>query len=253
LSALLGGEQAAGSKTAPDWVPPLMVSLASAMRPFGQEIVDRLLTDPQMESVWRILRAKSVDQAALEKLPPNLRLDNWVEASLETRDATANDAACAAFFAYAVIIFTLGNRSVKEQDIKREMSRWRDGAAICREALSGVHRATVDPALAAALSMSADYFEEWARSLERSAANSPYLIGRGALERAPGGKKNAGGDENVRGQVCDVANLTQQVFGSFLHKPVATTASVATGLVIASKSVENWSRALRIPSSQRIL
>jgi hypothetical protein len=225
-------------KAAPAWVPPMIVSLASAMSSFGQEIADRLLTDPKMESVWQTLTVTDVDAAALEKLPENLRLDHWVEASLGTRDATDNDAACAAFFASAVIIFTLGNRSVKEHDIKREMSRWRDGAALCREALSGPHRARVDPALAAALSMSADYFEGWAGSIERSAASSPYLIGRGARKKGVLRR-----NDNIRGQVCDLARITHKVFGSFLHVPIATAATVVTGQSISPKSVENWSKA----------
>jgi hypothetical protein len=190
-----------------------------------------------MESVWRTLRAIDGDAAALEALPPNLRLDNWVEASLEMRDATANDKACAAFFASAVITFTNKNPTVKEYDIEQQAKRWRDGAKLCREALSGMHRARVDPALAAALSMSADYFEGWASSIERSAASSPYLIGRGARLRAPGG------NENIRGQVCDLAHVAHGVFGLSLYVPIATAACVVTGQAISSKSVENWSKA----------
>jgi hypothetical protein len=107
----------------------------------------------------------------------------------DLRVAYLADSACASFFLAAAIIFTLRNSTVKEYDLEQEAWRWRTGAALCREALSSPHLATVDPALAAALSMSADYFDGHATSIGTGAAASYYVIERNSRLRAPGGGK----------------------------------------------------------------
>lgn len=227
----------------PDWVPPLIVSVAGAMRAFNPEIVDRLLTDPRMKGVWRSIGGREVEALPAD-LPDNRRADNW----LGQVRASPKDQAAVAFFTSAVITFAIGNPTVREGAIAHEARRWRIGAALCREALSGMHRATVDPHLAAALRMSADYFEGFARSVETASAGSPYVIGRNSRKRAPGGGNERLGDENVRGQVCDLAEVTRKIFGSVLRGPVA---SVATGLDIQPKSVENWSTSTpRFPNNE---
>ena len=88
------------------------------------------------------------------------------------------DGARASFFLSTAIIFTLSNPVVKKDEIDEEARRWRGGASLCREALSGIHRARVDPTLAAALSVSADYFDWYATSIEAASKDSPYLIER---------------------------------------------------------------------------
>jgi hypothetical protein len=279
LSILPGKEPSTRAKKVPDWVPVLVVSVENAMRPFSQEIGERLLTNPHMQQVWGTLITEGGKRALddpdgfegrLNSLPERYRAETypstlpgtdpeteWLSMMLADGNVPADeldradalyrrtrhaaylaDNACASFFLATVIIFTLGNPSVKEHDIEREMSRWQEGAKLCREALSSPHRATVDPALAAALSMSADYFEGLATSIERSAAGSPYLIGRGARKKGVLRR-----NEYIRGQVCDLARITHKIFGSFLHVPIATAASVVTGQSISPKSVENWSKA----------
>jgi hypothetical protein len=49
----VSGERVARiSKKVPNWVPPLVVAgSAGAMHQFGEEIVDRLLTDARMEQI----------------------------------------------------------------------------------------------------------------------------------------------------------------------------------------------------------
>jgi hypothetical protein len=218
-----------------DWAPPLVVSVADAMRGFSPDVCDRLLTDPRMKGVWIELGRHEV-KALPAALDDNLRVDHW----LGQFDASPKDEAAVAFFASAVIIFTLRNRVVKKHELEKEAERWQDGAALCREALSGLHRARVDPALAAALSVSADYFEGHATSIKTASASSPCVVERNARKRAPGGGKGTDGNENVRGQVRKVAEVTEQIFGTFLYGTVACAASVATGLKISRKNVEKW-------------
>jgi hypothetical protein len=220
---------------------------------------ERLLTNQRMERVWKKLRTEGIKLAQsnpeafekeLNELPYSYRRESRDDSPPSDRfDPTPRrvtylaDSACASFFLATAIIFTFRNRTGTERDLKQEVQRWRTGAQLCREARSSPHRATVDPTLAAALALVTDYFEGHIASIETTAAGSPYFIGRNARERAPGGGKNAIGNENVRGQVCDLARITQKIFGSFLHTPVATAASVATGLPINSTTVENWSKA----------
>jgi hypothetical protein len=157
------------------------------------------------------------------------------------RDAYLANSAGASFFLATAIIFTLRNRTVKEYDIEQEAWRWQTGAALCREALSSPHRATVDPALAAALSMSADYFDGHATSIGTGATASYYVIKRNSRLRAPGE------DENIRGQVREVAAVTKKIFGRALYGTVATAASVATDLKISGNNAEKWCADLPAP------
>src|SRR5579872_5803435 len=112
-------------------VPPLIVILADAMQPFGQEVSKRLLADPRMEGVWRTLKKMKVDAATIERLPSNLRLSNWIEPSIETRDASLNEEACAAFFAATVIELRLRNPPIARADVLRETSQWSNAAKQC--------------------------------------------------------------------------------------------------------------------------
>ncbi len=188
--------------------------------------------------VWKTLNTEG-RRRAIEEIQPEIdRKDRLYRR--DWRVSYLADSACASFFLATAIIFTIRNATVREHDLELEVSRWRDGAKLCREALSSPHRATVEPDLAAALKMSADYFEGWAKFIELTSAGSPYLIKRNAHERAPGGRKGTGGNENVRGQVRELAEATEQIFGTFLYGTVARAASVATGLKISSENVEKW-------------
>jgi len=124
---------------------------------FGGEhhIAVRLLADTRMEQVWKTLRKEGSDRElanskefkdSLNSLPDNYRMETWGASA----PSALADRVCASFFLAASIIFGVGNRTVKKYDIEQEAKRWRAGAALCREALSNPHRATVDPDLTAA-------------------------------------------------------------------------------------------------------
>ena len=247
-----------------------------ALYPIG----DRLLTDKRMQKVWKAmiaagLRCAKNDSEGFEKklngLPERYRRETWDTSTSPSGESDINwlrkmlakgkvsrheldradalhrksrraaylaDNACASFFLAATIVFTLDNRTVTESKIKREVNRWQDGARLCREALNS--HATVNPDHAEALAKTAVYFEEHAKFIETMSAKSPYFINRNARERAPGATKGRTGNENVRGQVRELAAVTEQIFGHFLYGTVATVVSVASGLSITPTSVENW-------------
>jgi hypothetical protein len=115
----------------PNWVPSSVVSMAHAMQPFEREIpeeqrlIERLLTDPRMESVWRYLKSASVQTSDIDALPDNLRISNWIGTSLETKDFSLNDEACVALFASVVI--ELGVlKEVVTRDIRQILLRDHD-------------------------------------------------------------------------------------------------------------------------------
>jgi hypothetical protein len=199
----------------------------------------RLLADERMQAVWKLLidKGRQRDPREIERSLDDLPAAYRRETYTDNRTFDLAESAVASFFLAGAIIFTLGNKTARAHDIEREVSRWRAGAKLCREALVVQYPIVVDPDVAAALRLSTDYFERRASFIERTATSSPYLIGREARQRAPGR------NENVRGQVRDLAIVAHKIFGSFLHAPVATTASVATGKTISVKSVENWSKA----------
>jgi hypothetical protein len=205
-----------------------------------------LRTDPRMRRVWQTLANEGRKRELSDPKGFRDRLDSLSERFLmetwgtPTHEVCLADRACASFFLATAIVFAIGNRTVREYDIRAEVQRWRAGAALCRGALQSPHRARVDPALQDALSAAAAYFEEWAELVEGANVNSPYRIGRASRERAPGGKKDVPGDDHIRGQVREVAAVTEKIFGSFLYRTVATAATVATGSLISAGNVERW-------------
>ena len=230
---------------APECMPEA-VSRASASLGNEHCVGAVLSKDSRMQRVWKTLTAeghKCEDRdmeefkLRLNSLPDHYRLEKWGQ-SIDGVSLT--ERACASFFLATAIVFAVGNQIVRAQDIEQEVQRWRTGAELCREALQSPHRAAVDPQLARALSESAAYFGSWAVLIETANADSPYHVKKVEITRTPGSKGNKPGNKNIRAQVCDVALTTRGIFGSFLYGTVATAASVATGLPIAAKSVENW-------------
>jgi len=219
----------------PDYMPGAARDVSARL---GDEhcIGLRLRTNPRMRWVWRKLvsegRKRELSNSKdfedrLDSLPDLYRMEAW---DAPTCGVSLAHRACAAFFLATAIIFAVRNQAVTESKVARELKRWRDGAALCREALHAPHRASVDRALSDALSASAAYFEGWAKVLTNANMNSTYLI-----ERASGEER-----DDIRAQVRHVATVTREIFGSFMYGTVATAASTATGFPISPKDVENW-------------
>jgi hypothetical protein len=222
-------------------------------------IAVRLLADPLMKKVWKeILKESHTLEMAdtqkfkdrLDSLPRPYRMETWgapISSSLAEQ-------ACASFFLATSIIFAerarflgdppqlrwvQGNSAIKESDIRKESERYENAAKACRDALLFPHRAASDPALAAALTASAVYFDEWIKVLKRSNMNSPYLV-----------ERETGGGDDLRAQVRHVATVTREMFGTFMYRTAATVSSVATGSAISWQNVKNWCKDdLTLPSS----
>ena len=207
-------------------------------------IAQRLCAESSMGEVWKTLgmEGRNRELAGPKKFKDRLdsllgvyRMETWGAA---TDQISLADQACASFFLAASIIFGVGNHAVKESDVQKELKRYQDAVTLCSESLCSPHRATNDPDLAAALSASAAYFQEWIKIISNANMNSPYLVERATQ-----------GHNDVRAQVRHVATVTREIFGSFMYGTVATTASVAKGLLITTKSVENWcNHDLTLPS-----
>jgi hypothetical protein len=226
-------------------MPEAVLSVSASLG--SEHCVGALLTkDSRMQQVWKTLtdegrkceaRDKEGFKLRLNSLLDRYRMEKWGQ-SIDGVSLT--DRACASFFLATATVFAIGNPIVRARDIEKEVQRWRTGANLCREALQSPHRAIVVPQLAKALSESAAYFESWAALIETANANSPYHVRKVEVSRTPGSNSNREGNKNIRGQVCDVALTTREIFGSFLYGTVATAASVATGSPISAKRVENW-------------
>jgi hypothetical protein len=218
------------NERAPDWVPRLVVRTASAMRSFAQEkTVDRLLIDSRMKVVWRTLKTRKVTVSAIESLPTNRRLDNWLEASLETRDATLSNRACVAFFASAVIEFTLANKPAYASDVTKLIEPWRNAAQQCRIALKNpLFRPRIDGEVEKSLAVAERFFEEQAKFVD--SGSSPYLLER------------QGDDDSTKAIVRGLGSQTRAIFGGFLYGTIATTVNVGLQLdaEIGRETVRNW-------------
>ena len=220
------------TKKTPDWVPPIVGKLAIAMHPFGQEIVDRVLTDPRMAGVWPVLLRQNIDASAIEALPSNLRVANWP--SLETPDATPGDEACVAFFAAVVIELKLANKPIYPPGVSALISPWRNAACQCRDALENpLFRPRINVELERSLIAVAEFFEEKVAFVE--SGSSPYLLGR---------KRK---DDARRVLARGIATQCQLIFGQFLCGTIATTVNVGLQLEIGidADSVRNWCEGLR--------
>jgi hypothetical protein len=218
----------------PAWVPPLIVGVAGAMRPLGQGIADRLLTDSRMDTVWHTLRQIEV-KALPEDLPDNLRVRNWIEPSLLTRDASLNDEACVAFFADVVIQVRNANKASSRGEIDALTRRFSDAAEMARIA-------RLDPFLCPpradthALETAEAILAQIAADIERRAQGHPLVLGR---------RRDKEGDE-TRAIVRLIAKRTKTIFGKVLYGTVATVANIALKLEthLDAAKVRDWSEDL---------
>jgi hypothetical protein len=216
----------------PSWVPPLVASVAGAMREFNPAVSDRLLTDSGMETVWHTLRQIEV-KALPEDLPDNLRVRNWIEPSLLTRDASLNDEACVAFFADVVIHVRIANKARSRREIDALTRRFSDAAEMARIA-------RLDPFLCPpkadthALETAEAILAQIAADIERRAQGHPLVLGRRRMDKE--------GDE-TRVIVRTIATRTKTLFGNVLYGTVATVANIALKLEkdLDAAKVRDWS------------
>jgi hypothetical protein len=205
------------------------IDAMAEVMPVGKDIANRLLTDPQMKTVWHYLKRVKVETSALETLPLNQRLSNW---GIDDYNVSANGHACAAFLAHIVLELGVPKEAATRFDVSDLIAPWRRGAAQCRFALSIPGRPSFDKELAKALSTVEGYFEEQANFIEQANANNPYVLSKS--------KEN----DITRVWVRAIAKGSLGIFGSPFYGIVAKTATVALNLnretKINEEQVRDW-------------
>jgi hypothetical protein len=238
-----------------DYLPNAIRELNACFCGGENTIGQRLCTDHRMQQVWKTLTTEGTREAEdrekferrLNSLPKRYRQETW-DPDQSMYGVSLTDRACTSFFLATAIVFSVGNQVRRASKIEREAQDWRTAAELCAKlcAEPGAPQqhlhAAIDPDLIDALRKSAAYLEKVANFIQTTNEDSPYLIGREAKLRAPGG------NENIRGQVRDVAAVTKKIFGQVLYGTVATAANVASGLKISGKNVAKWCADLPAPS-----
>jgi hypothetical protein len=217
-----------GPKKTPDWVPPLVVSVAGKMRGFSPEIVDRLLTDPKMETVWR-----EIDQP-VKPLPANLegnlRVNHWLGHDVE---ASPKDEAAAAFFACVVIETRLENKLARK-DISAFATRLAAAADTARLVRLNPFLHPVDTDVDA-LAKAEAILAQLAAEVRRTSPKGHPLI----LEKRTE-------NDTERAIVRSIATMTKAIFGKHLYGTVGAAVSIALNLEskIAPEDVRDWCEGL---------
>jgi hypothetical protein len=227
------GKPKARSKP-PAWVPPLVVSVAGAMRGcFDPEVVDRLLTDSRMEAVWTVLRQHPVKELPAD-LDGNLRADHWI-GPVET--LSPKDEAAVVFFAAVVIQVWIRNEPQARSDISAFCARFANAAQTARNARLNPFLCPPDADDIAALARAETILAQIAANIERRAQGHPLVLGRRRTDKE--------GDA-TRALVRSIAKRTKTIFGEVLYGTVATVANIALKLEVDldTAKVRDWSEGL---------
>ncbi|MGC2351622.1 MAG: hypothetical protein WA238_12075 [Methylocella sp.] len=220
----------------PNWVPPSVKLLATAF-PLG-ELGERLLTDPRMKAVWKVLQNADVSEAALASVESFQQLRSWGISKYDLPlqdfpppDFSLNDHACVALFAFAAWKLNIKPNVITRTKIEGSVKQYTDAANLCLSTMHYDYLRSVNPELDAALSIVGWFFQDQARKIEQMAG--PHVIKRSSKNR---------GDDETRLHVRALAIETRRLFGSFLYGTVATVVTVGLEIepAISAKSVENW-------------
>jgi hypothetical protein len=221
----------------PSWVPPSVKLLEPAF-PFGQ----RLLTDPRMKAVWKVLQNANVSEAGLDCVESFQQLRSWGISKYDLPlqdfpppDFSLQDHACAALFAFAAWELNSPKPVVTRTKIEGSVKQYTDAANLCRSTTHYDYLHSAHPELDAALSIVGWFFRDQARKIEQMAG--PHVIKRSSKTR---------GDDETRIHARALATEMHRLFGSFHCVTVATIATVGLGIepAVSAKSVENWCSSL---------
>ena len=158
----------------PNWVPSTVKKLAVWFYGFEDDLVWRLVADPQMKSAWQYLlrRAQPVDSAIAEDYSKL-----FLELGVSETSVSVQERTCAIFFWLVVMELSVQGTAATRQDIENSVAPWRSAAEQCRLAIGSLGSGGANRELAKALSISAEYFEFKARIAGEN-ANSPYTLKR---------------------------------------------------------------------------
>jgi hypothetical protein len=217
--------------TAPAWVPPLVVSVAGKMRGFSREIVDRLLIDTKMETVWREIGQHAVKPLQAD-MDCNLRVNHWLGRDVE---ASPKDEAAVAFFACVVIQARLGNKARERGDLYALASRFADAAEMARIARLDPFASPPGGVDVDALAKAEVILKAIAANTKRQATGHPLVVDR-IMDRD--------NRDGARAIVRSIAIVTRSIFRQCVRGTIATATSVAMNTQITLRSAVNWCEGL---------
>lgn len=216
----------------PDWIPIGVKDAARHLPP--SDVAQRLLADPRMERVWRVLLRQAADREAVERrlLFADHLPTTWGQ------EFSPQQRACAALFVDVVENLTRAAKIVKRADTDARAKPYFDAAKVCRAMIEDAERyergyeeagEVLDFDLRRALKVVADILECEAK--RASAIDQPRVIERSA--KSPG-------EDELRVKARMVGATMFSIYGKRNTAIVATIMSVATGAAVLQKSIENW-------------
>ncbi len=225
------------AKGVPARVSASIADAARHLPPSG--VAERLLTDERMETVWRFLLRQNVDQEAVAQ--HLLFNDAGLPTTWDAEQTfSPQQRAAAVFFVSVVGDLTGEPELIKHADADALAQPFLDAAKLCREMIRNAegYQRGYDEAgqplsfdLAKALDVVADCLEY--KGNAALATNDPHVIKRSANER---------GDDALRVKTRLVAATMFCLYGRRNLGLTATVVTVATGVKIQKKDVENWCR-----------
>lgn len=103
----------------PNWVPSTVKKLAVWFYGFDDDLVWRLVADPQMKTVWQYLRrAQPVDFAIADDYS-----QLFLQLGVSQTDLTKQERACALFFWFVVLELGVRRTAATRQDVENSVSR----------------------------------------------------------------------------------------------------------------------------------
>lgn len=240
----------------PDWVPSSVADAGPIISTAedGDQVRLRLLTDPRMETVWRTIGRgveKQVNGGRGAQFAT--RLDQYLKGRcLLDPKMPLVERAQRGFFSLALIEFALANPFATRSEMGGFARRWRDAAALNREARLLIGRALFDRELAASLARAAEYCDEIAAEIDKSASDksNPYV-----MERSTRSKSKTESDVKltnaIRARIKALAKDIHPIFGEYMCGTLAVVSVVATGthLKITEEIVRDWCAELPVPIS----
>jgi hypothetical protein len=217
----------------PDWVPAAVKSAALAL-PY-HPVVERLVTDDRMKTVWRYLLRQDADMDHVWTIHLFGSLPvTWWNAQ---QSFAPQETACAAFLTIVVDKLVRKQAVITRAKADAEATPYFDAARLCRDASDRAQRSRMEfePAqalgidLSKALDIAAAYLHCYGRGIEQ--ANLPFVITRSVKAR---------GDDELRVKTRLVAMQMFAFFGSLNLGLAAKVVSVALGVAVSKKDAENW-------------
>lgn len=213
----------------PAWTPKLVADIALRLPP--SLVVRRLVTDARLHDVWkRLLQQTAADIARVDL---GLLWFERRDAPLGlTRDGLskypAQERAAAAFFVSVIDAFADTPILKTRVEFDAQAQRFADAVELCAQEREGAY----DGALRDALDIVARHFAY--RSTRLQTASGPEVLERSAKDRS---------SDDMRIKARLIATAYFQLYGDKRDLLIIKTImTVATGVEISKKNVENWTK-----------